>query len=415
MNYEELLAARNAGKHSKMRQPIGDYYREQVDGKWRGVVDIHPSLHQNMVFTKALAKECECNCSLSSGCQIHFAAVEENGEIRQLELQKGHFLTFEQLLKDNPAIIANQEFIDGTLEALVEVTSYLHQQGVRHLCYSPKTVFVRKGDSKVMLLSHGSFYEEMSDQQAFYGDDARYVAPEVLSGKGSDERSDVYGIGRFFQTLFDKGDLPIELRRAVKKATAEQPEKRYATPADLLKAVQRRRNTLRSAVTLLVALLLAGAGVFVYFELFPESHPVEFVKPAPSQPVDDLLDDGATPEELGILRGDSTDADTILTDRDFQAKAEEIFRKNYEKEAERILTKIYSKSYMSNSEKKFMSESESTIGELMKVQSEMSKESGIAPERAQLIATQIIERITDQKKKELGGTNSRAVKLPERK
>ena len=45
MNYEELLAARNEGKQHKMRQPVGGYYREQVDGKWRGMVDITPELN----------------------------------------------------------------------------------------------------------------------------------------------------------------------------------------------------------------------------------------------------------------------------------------------------------------------------------------------------------------------------------
>jgi hypothetical protein len=101
--------------------------------------------------------------------------------------------------------------------------------------------------------------------------------------------------------------------------------------------------------------------------------------------------------------------DTLPTQRDYDATAEEIFRRRYEKEAERILSKIYNKDYMNNSEKKFMSESESTIDELMKVQDEMTAESGLSPERARLISTQIIERITEQKKKALGGTNSRGI------
>ena len=35
MNYEELLAARNDGKKHPVMLPIGGFYREQVDGKWR--------------------------------------------------------------------------------------------------------------------------------------------------------------------------------------------------------------------------------------------------------------------------------------------------------------------------------------------------------------------------------------------
>ena len=65
MNYEELLAARNEGQKHQVMQPIGGFYREQVDGKWRCVVDIRPELNQNITFSKALKIECEKNASLA--------------------------------------------------------------------------------------------------------------------------------------------------------------------------------------------------------------------------------------------------------------------------------------------------------------------------------------------------------------
>ena len=98
MNYEELLEARNEGKKRQTLQPIGGYYREQVDGKWRGVVDIKPELNSNIAFTKALAEECERNKTLANHRQIHFTPVMEGSEISQLELETGTFLSFEQLL-----------------------------------------------------------------------------------------------------------------------------------------------------------------------------------------------------------------------------------------------------------------------------------------------------------------------------
>ena len=42
MNYEELIASRKDGKLNKTRLPIGEYYRQQIDGKYRSVVDIFP-------------------------------------------------------------------------------------------------------------------------------------------------------------------------------------------------------------------------------------------------------------------------------------------------------------------------------------------------------------------------------------
>ena len=56
---------------------------------------------------------------------------------------------------------------------------------------------------------------------------------------------------------------------------------------------------------------------------------------------------------------------------------------------------------MNSTEKRFAAESESTIQELMVAQQKMGQEANLTPERAQLIASQIIERITNEKKKQL--------------
>ena len=69
---------------------------------------------------------------------------------------------------------------------------------------------------------------------------------------------------------------------------------------------------------------------------------------------------------------------------------------------------------MNVSEKNFMAQNESTIQELMKAQQEISAESSLSPERSQVIATEIIERLTEQKKNALGGSNSRGVQTPKK-
>jgi serine/threonine protein kinase len=260
-----------------------------------------------------------------------------------------------------------------------------------------------------MLLSHGSYYLSMEDQENFYGNDAQFVAPEVLQHGSIDDRCDVYSIGKFMQALGNVSDMPIEFRRAMKKATSESPEDRYNSPEELLDAVRSQHHIIRSAVVVGISCVIALVCVGLYFDMFPETNPVEFVKPVPRQPTDDLLDDGFDPSELGVTNsGDSLIYDEA-SERDYLAKAEEIFRKKYTEEAERILSKIYNKEYMSNAEKKFTSESQSTIDELMKKQAELGSNAGLTPERSQLIATEIIDRITEQKKKEMGGTNSRAI------
>ena len=405
MNYEELLEARNDSRQKKQWLPIGDFYRLQIEGKWRCVVDVRPEMYENLVFAKAMDEECKKNGTISNRHQIHFEAVREQGTVRQLNMELGNYITYDQLLLDYPAVVAQKDFLDNILESLVDITTTLHQQGIYHVCFSPRNVFVRKGDDKLMLASHGSFYFALKDQRAFYGDDADYVAPEVLDHGTIDERCDVYSIGRFLQSLCDQSDIPLEFRKAIKKAVSPSPEDRFPTTQAMLAYVRSRRRSLSSLKTFLIAAAIAALCVGIYFEMLPESSPVEFVKPAPRQPTDDLLDDGFSPDEFGV----ASDGDSLVPDqaseRDYQAKAEEIFRKRYEKEADRILSRIYNNTNMSNSEKKFMSENETTIDELMKSQSKLGEEAGLTPERSQLIASQIIDRITNQKKKSMSAKN----------
>lgn len=402
MNFEEMLAAKNEGKLNKTSLPIGEYYRAQIDGKFRSVINIRPDLDSSIAFSGALKTECERNKTLANKHQLHYTpVVNEKGEIEQLEVEQGVFLSMEQLLNENPAVVAEKGFIDNTLQALVDITTYLHGQGIQHVCYSPKTVMVRKGDRAIMLATHGSFYLSMNDQRGFYGDDAVFVAPEVLEHGSVDERCDVYSIGKFMEAIFEHAGMSVEYRKALKKATSEKPEDRYASPQALLKAVQARRQFMRSALMFLAAVIAALVILEIYLELVPEPTQVEFVKPAPRQATDDLLDDGFQPEDLGVVSADSLTEEDEEAHRVYQAKAEEIFRKNYEKEADRILSKIYNKDYMNSTEKAFAAESQATIEELMKVQQKMGQEASLTPERAQLIASEIIERITNEKKKQL--------------
>ena len=402
MNFEEMLAAKNEGKLNKTSLPIGEYYRVQIDGKFRSVINIRPDLDSSIAFSGALKTECERNKTLANKHQLHYTpVVNEKGEIEQLEVEQGVFLSMEQLLNENPAVVAEKGFIDNTLQALVDITTYLHGQGIQHVCYSPKTVMVRKGDRAIMLATHGSFYLSMNDQRGFYGDDAVFVAPEVLEHGSVDERCDVYSIGKFMEAIFEHAGMSVEYRKALKKATSEKPEDRYASPQALLKAVQARRQFMRSVLMFLAAAIAALVILEIYLELVPEPTQVEFVKPAPRQATDDLLDDGFQPEDLGVVSADSLTEEDEEAHRVYQAKAEEIFRKNYEKEADRILSKIYNKDYMNSTEKAFAAESQATIEELMKVQQKMGQEASLTPERAQLIASEIIDRVTNQKKKQL--------------
>jgi serine/threonine protein kinase len=411
MNYEELIASRRDGKLNKTRLPIGDYYRQQIDGKYRSVVDIAAELNSNIKFSEALKAECEQNASLTNQHILHFRPQTEGHDIVRLEMEQGQYQPLQQVLNDTPAIVAEPNFIEEFTRQLLETASYLHEQGVFGVCYSPQTIFLRKGDNAVLLTHVGSHYLSMSDPQQIYHDGLEeFVAPEVMNKGAIDNRCDIYSIGRLLQKVFDQSDMPLELRKVVKRAVSESPEDRFNTPADMLATITRKRNTYRSFITGIIAVAIAGLVIALYFDMMPESTPVEFVKPVERQATDDLLDDGFSPEELGVVTdGDSLVAAERATQEEYQAKAEAIFRKRYTEAADKILSKIYNKDRMNASEKNFMSQSESTVDELMKAQQEIASESALDPAKSQLIATEIIERLTEQKKNALGSSNRRGI------
>jgi serine/threonine protein kinase len=411
MNYEELIASRRDGKLNKTRLPIGDYYRQQIDGKYRSVVDIAAELNSNIKFSEALKAECEQNASLTNQHILHFRPQTEGHDIVRLEMEQGQYQPLQQVLNDTPAIVAEPNFIEEFTRQLLETAAYLHEQGVFGVCYSPQTIFLRKGDNAVLLTHVGSHYLSMSDPQQIYHDGLEeFVAPEVMNKGAIDNRCDIYSIGRLLQKVFDQSDMPLELRKVVKRAVSESPEDRFNTPADMLATITRKRNTYRSFITGIIAVAIAGLVIALYFDMMPESTPVEFVKPVERQATDDLLDDGFSPEELGVVTdGDSLVAAERATQEEYQAKAEAIFRKRYTEAADKILSKIYNKDRMNASEKNFMSPSESTVDELMKAQQEIASESALDPAKSQLIATEIIERLTEQKKNALGGSNRRGI------
>ena len=411
MNYEELIASRRDGKLNKTRLPIGDYYRQQIDGKYRSVVDIAAELNSNIKFSEALKAECEQNASLTNQHILHFRPQTEGHDIVRLEMEQGQYQPLQQVLNDTPAIVAEPNFIEEFTRQLLETAAYLHEQGVFGVCYSPQTIFLRKGDNAVLLMHVGSHYLSMSDPQQIYHDGLEeFVAPEVMNKGAIDNRCDIYSIGRLLQKVFDQSDMPLELRKVVKRAVSESPEDRFNTPADMLATITRKRNTYRSFITGIIAVAIAGLVIALYFDMMPESTPVEFVKPVERQATDDLLDDGFSPEELGVVSdGDSLVAAERATQEEYQAKAEAIFRKRYTEAADKILSKIYNKDRMNANEKNFMSQSESTVDELMKAQQEIASESALDPAKSQLIATEIIERLTEQKKNALGGSNRRGI------
>lgn len=402
MNYEELLESRNGAAMAKQALPFGWMHKQMADGKYVNVVDLKDDLKDSLVFTDALAAEADQNKHLNHRGQIHFEPQRDSAGLYGVTIDQGSYTTFSRLLEDHPAVVAQDQYVVNTIKALLEMATYLHGQGVYHLCFAPDNVLARKNDNVPMLLFHGSAYRTIRNLRELYGDSAAFIAPEVLDGGKFDERSDVFSIGKFMEYLYKQSNIPLELKGVIAKATDANPEQRYLSADEMLKAINSRQSTRSSVVMGGAALLVVLICFGLYFSLVPDREDIEFVKPAPKEAEEDFLDDGFDPvTELGLVVDSSASQIDEKKLREYEAKAEQIFRKNFTREANRILSGIYSDDRMRNNEKNFLAGSHSTMEELVKAQTKLGNDAGLAETRSKVIASEIIDQVTNRLKKQM--------------
>ena len=406
MNYEEMLNAKDGGSAHASRMPFGNLVKKQIDGKYRYVVELHRDLMERPGFMEALQTDQQLAMSLKSRGQARFI-VEQNGETPRLELELGHYHTLDQLLNDNPAIVAHSGFIDTVVAGLLDVLEELHQHSAYYLCLSPRNVLVRKADSEPLLLLHASAFARSVGSSQLFADMESFVAPEVLAGQEPTASSDIFSLGRLIECLYQNAKMPMEYKQVVKKATQQEPSKRYASIADMRAGLKGLRNTKQSLVMFLSAVAVALVCVWLYFELVPTAENIEFVEGVPTEAEESLLDEGGY--YPGSDSDEWSDSDSIdvsameerLSMDAYMKKAEDIFRKRFTQEADRILSKVYNNSNMNASEKTFIASTNVMHDELLKAQSELTEQTGISDQSAERIAMEVIDRLTYEKQKTL--------------
>ncbi len=405
MNYQELLDCRHKELVFSQVIPLGKFGRRMEGKKYFNVVMLRNDLAADPKFLHLLDVECSRLQAFMGKGQIRFAVSSSVTGRVELFLESGSFISFEQYLKDVPSAVARKHFVDNVISSLFRTLAALHNEGIFHVCLSPSNVFVRKGDDAVMLLSHGSFYLGYPNQRRLYEGFEDYVAPEVLNAGTVDARCDIYSLGRFFSSLLANTEMSYAYKCVIRKATKPMPEDRFQSIDDMAQSLRSRQTFLRTVFAMAFSLVMAACCVWGYFEFVPNAENIEYVKPAPKEDVDDLLDKGFDETtEFGVGGNDTISPLTSEERREmakYEAKCEEIFKKQYEKEADRILSKVYNSSSMSGSQKAFVSGSRSMTEELVKAQMEIGRQAGLTDTKSQRLATDIVERLTEQKKAQL--------------
>ena len=416
MNFEEMLNSQDGAATHREQLPFGVFYKKLIGRKYRNVLELKPELADSEVFCEALKNEQRITSAMTNRQQLHYELHEDSGGVYELEIEQGSFQSFAQLIDNSPSVVARPGYVDSVIKSLLDVMELLHEQGIYHLCFAPQNIFARKGDNSPVLLCHGSSFSKLNNLTVLFEDFREFVAPEVFEEREMSAQSDFYSLGKFIEWLYQHGDMPFEYSKVVAKATQLNPADRYDSVGAMRSAINAKRNMRRSLMSAAAAVFVVVLCVFFYFEMMPEATEVEFVEGVAPEEQEDPFEKGFDETtELGVW--DVEPDDTLTpTERkkieEYNNKAEEIFRKQFAKKADKILSKVYNKERMSDTEKNFMASSSAMQGELEKAMSDLAGQAGLPEDKAGRIATEILDQLIVQKQKDLEKKNGSITTSP---
>ena len=143
------------------------------------------------------------------------------------------------------------------LEQILDAVEYIHSRGVLHNDLSPENIIISRGGDAVKLIDFGFADDDVHYLAKRIGGTAGYASPELLEGRHTDVRSDIWSLGVLVGDIFG----PSRFCTIRRRCTATLPERRYSSVTALKKAFARRRRLPAVLSGCIIAAALAIAGV----------------------------------------------------------------------------------------------------------------------------------------------------------
>lgn len=224
--------------------------RFQRWGKWFALKRLRPELQSDPRLVAALEKEFDLGIRLDHPGMVRYF---EKGSDAQGPYLIEEYIDGQTLAnwsaEHRPLPDADVRRLMGEL---CDAVGYLHEAGIVHADLGPGNVLVTRQGSHIKLIDLG-FASQYSYAPVAAGT-PDFSAPEQFTAReGLDVRADVFALGKLLALL-----APGRWRSVVRRATAHDPQARYATPQTLLRALQPRHTVLWAAGGLLLAALVAA-------------------------------------------------------------------------------------------------------------------------------------------------------------
>lgn len=374
-----------------------------------------------------------------------FASLSSYQEAFRKEARQGkewnhpHLLSYIGLQKDEegmfialeyiPALPLNKVLLDALfrintaaesnriMNQLMEAVSYLHSRDTLHLNIRPENILITKSSHTVRLANPGNTYANCTPSFFIYKEE--FSAPELFDENNSPTpASDIYSLGKVMEYLYSYSHLSYGIRRIIKKATQANPAKRYADIKEMQEAFNRSRYT-DWAARITKGVAAVGMLVLIYYGLKDEpvsDETLQFIEDTTLRHRQTQIEaDAARYEAADIgpsssilpipsdtIRRLSESSDTLKFDAEEHKKlAEQIFKKEFRKRAEKIIARIYTPQLMNVSEEDFQKQNLDGFSQLDKVQRELAEQFNMDIIQTTRLSSEIISELTTESMKKL--------------
>lgn len=377
---------------------------------------------------------CRKFASMSSYLEAFAAEARQGVEcshpnlLSYLGLQKdenGPFITMEYI----PALPLNKALLDAVLHIntsseskrimnqLMDAVAYLHSRNICHLNIRPENIYITKGSHEVRLANPGNTYANCTPSFLIYKE--QFTAPELFEENSTlTPASDIYSVGKVMEYLYSYSHLSFGIRHIIKKATQTDPAKRYGSIKEMQEAFNRSRY-LDAGVRITQGVAVIGVFALLYYGLRDEpvsTETLQFIEDTTLRHKQAQIESSRAESEMsGIgmsynvlpipsdtVRRAVDGKDTLKFDAEEHRKlAEQIFKKEFRKRAEKIIAAMYTPHRMNVSGDAFQKQNLDGFSQLDKIQRELAGQFNMDLIQTTRLSSEIISELTTESMKKL--------------
>ena len=202
-----------------------DTFRVKLYGKLHFLKRLKAEHAHDIRYQEALRKEFETGYRLEHPNIVRYISLSADGLL--MEYVDGE--TLSQRLSTHPEYFESKKNTGKFLRQLLDAVGYLHSHQILHLDLKPDNIMLTRINDDVKLIDLGCCYTDTFDDTQGYTN--RFAAPEQLSTINGplSIQTDIYAIGKILE-LFPNHYI---YNKVIARCTAQVPEDRYQTIADL--------------------------------------------------------------------------------------------------------------------------------------------------------------------------------------